>query len=56
MGGKGVWMRGGGGEKSGGAEPFSLWAHHNSISPKLGENGGEKEEECYGAKLPFSLP
>ena len=24
MGGKGVWMRGGGGEKSGGAQPFSL--------------------------------
>ena len=34
MGEKGVWMKGGGGEKSGGAQPFSLWAHHNSISPK----------------------
>ena len=26
---EGVWMRGGGGEKSGGAQPFSLQAHHN---------------------------
>ena len=52
MGGKGVWMRGGGGEKSGEAQPFSLWVHHNSISPKWGENGGEKEEECAGQNCP----
>ena len=52
MGGKGVWMRGGGGEKSGGAQPFSLWTHHNSISLKWGENGGEKEEECVGQNCP----
>ena len=52
VGGKGVWMRGGGGEKSGGAQPFSLWAHHNSISPKWGENGGEKKEECAGQNYP----
>ena len=37
----GVWLRGGEGEKSGGAQLFSLWAHHNSISPKWREN--EKE-------------
>ena len=49
---KGVWMRGGGGEKSGGAQPFSLWAHPNSISPKWGENRGEKEEECAGQNCP----
>ena len=48
MGGKGVWMRGGGGEKSGGAQPFSLWAHHNSISPKW----GEKKEVCAGQNCP----
>ena len=48
MGGKGVWMRGGGGEKSGGAQPFSLWTHHNSISPKW----GEKEEESAGQNCP----
>ena len=48
IGGKGVWMRGGGGEKSGGAQPFSLWAHHNSISPKWGEN----EEECARQNCP----
>ena len=52
MGGKGVWMRGGGGEKSGGVQPFSLWSHHNSISPKWGENGGEKKEECVGQNCP----
>ena len=48
MGGKGVWMRGGGGEKSGGAQPFSLWAHHNSISLKW----GEKKEVCAGQNCP----
>ena len=48
MGGKGVWMRGGGGKKSGRAQPFSLWAHHNSISPKW----GEKEEESAGQNCP----
>ena len=48
VGGKGVWMRGGGGEKSGRAQPFSLWAHHNSISPKW----GEKEEESAGQNCP----
>ena len=30
------------------AQPFSLWAHHNSISPKW----GEKEEECAGQNCP----
>ena len=36
------------GRESGGAQPFSLWAHHNSISPKW----GEKEEECAGQNCP----
>ena len=48
MSGKGVWMRGGGGKKSGGAQSFSLWAHHNSISPKW----GEKKEVCAGQSCP----
>ena len=42
------------GDKSGGAQPFSLWVHHNSISPKWGENGGEKEEEYAGQNCPSS--
>ena len=49
---KGVWMRGGGGEKSGEAQPFSLWTHHNSISPKWRENVGEKKEVCAGQNCP----
>ena len=48
MSGKGVWLRGGGGEKSGGAQLFSFWAHQNSISPKWREN----EEECVGQNCP----
>ena len=48
--GKGVWLRGGGGEKGGGARLFSLWAHQNSMSPKWREN---VEDVCW-TKLPFS--
>ena len=50
--GKGVWLRKGGGEKSGGAHLFFLWAHQNSISPKWRENVREKEEECDAQNFP----
>ena len=51
MSGKSVWLRGGGGEKSGGTQLFSLWAHHNSISPKWRRKGGRVS----WTKLPFSI-
>ena len=54
MSGKGIWMREVGGEKSDGAQPFSFWAHHNSISPKWGENRGEKKEVFVGQNCPSS--
>ena len=50
--GKGVWLRKGGGEKSGGAQLFFLWAYQNSISPKWRENVREKEEECVAQNCP----
>ena len=50
--GKGVWLRGGGGEKSGETQLFSLWAHQNSISPKW----REKEEDVRWTKLPLLHP
>ena len=52
MGGKSVWIRGEGGEKSGRAQLFSFWVHHNSISPKWRENVREKEEECVAQNFP----
>ena len=52
MGGKGVWMRRGGGEKVVG--PSHFLSGPTTIQSL--QNGREKEEECYGAKLPFSLP
>ena len=51
MSGKGIWLRGGGGKKSGGAQLFSLWAHQNSISLKWREN----EENVCWTKLLFSI-
>ena len=51
MSGKGIWLRGEGRKKSGGAQLFSLRAHQNSISLKWREN----EENVCWTKLLFSI-
>ena len=51
MGGNGVWLRGGGEEKSGGAHKFSLLPLQNTISP----NWSEKWEKYLGKIAPTSF-
>ena len=45
IGGNGVWLGGGWGEKSSEAQLFFLLTHQNSIFTKWGENGREKGED-----------
>ena len=53
---KGVWMRGGGGEKSGGGPAiFSLGPPQFNLS-KMGRKWGRKGGRVCWTKLPFFLP
>ena len=53
---KGCLVERGRGEKSDGAQLFSLWVYQNSIFSKQRENWREKEKDVYWTKLPFSIP
>ena len=47
-----VWLRGRGGEKSGGAHKFSLLHLQNTISPNWRENWSEKWEKYLNKTAP----
>ena len=50
-----VWLRGGGGEKSGGTHKFSLLPLQNTISPNWRENWNEKWEKYLDKTTPTSF-
>ena len=55
MSGKGVWLRRGGEQKSGGAHKFSLLPLQNTISPNWRENQSKKWEKYLDKTAPTAL-